>query len=50
MEAFDAGAAIVTALGGVSGQLATIIPVALGIAVMIWATTLGKGTAKKVAK
>lgn len=50
METFNAGTAIVTALGDLGDQIALIIPAALVIAIAIWSTTLGKKTAQKVAK
>lgn len=46
MEAFDPGAAIITSLGTVSGYLAAVIPVGLGL----WAILFGVGYVKKAAK
>lgn len=46
LEAFDSGAAIVTSLGTVSGYLAAVIPVGLGL----WAVLFGVGYAKKGAR
>lgn len=40
---------IMTALGQMTAGLALIIPAALAIAISIWMTTKGFGTAKKIA-